>query len=52
MLREIYPKGIDFNEVKASEIQRSVPVINQRPRQILDYVTGKYQVFLYLFFFF
>lgn len=39
MLREIYPKGTDFNEVKESEIQRSVSVINQRPRQILDYST-------------
>ena len=39
MLREIYPKGTDFDEVKESDIQKSVSLINQRPRRILNYLS-------------
>lgn len=39
LLRQFFPKGIDFNEISEEEIDRVAALINNRPRKCLDYRT-------------
>jgi IS30 family transposase len=39
LLRQFFPKGIDFNEISKEEIDRAAALINNRPRKCLDYRT-------------
>lgn len=39
LVRDIYPKGTDFNTVSREELKKTQTLINQRPRKVLDYGT-------------
>ena len=39
LLRQFFPKGIDFNEISEEEIDKVAALINNRPRKCLDYRT-------------
>ena len=39
ILRQYYPKGSNFNDINAAEIQEVVNKINNRPRKYLNYKT-------------
>ena len=39
LLRQFFPKGIDFNEISEEEIDRVAALINNRPRKCLNYRT-------------
>lgn len=45
LLRQYFPKGIDFDTVSQKEIDKAVREINNRPRKRLNYLTP-YQVFV------
>ena len=44
LIREFYPKSINFKILKEKDFQRAVDLINHRPRKSLDYLTS-YEVF-------
>lgn len=39
LLRQFFPKGTDFKEVKQKDVDEAVKLINHRPRKALDYRT-------------
>ncbi len=39
MIRRIFPKGTDFNQVSAIELEKVQDWLNNRPRKILGYKT-------------
>ena len=39
LLRQVFPKGTDFNEVGNGELDKAVALINNRPRKCLNYRT-------------
>lgn len=43
LIRQFFPKGIDFNKISRSEIKKAERLLNERPRKILNWKTP-YQV--------
>ena len=39
LLRQFFPKGTDFREVRRPQIQQTQDLLNNRPRKCLDYRT-------------
>jgi IS30 family transposase len=39
MLRQFFPKAINFKIAKPEELQKVVDILNNRPRKSLDYRT-------------
>lgn len=39
LLRQFFPKGMDFNRVPVAEIRRAERLMNGRPRKVLDWAT-------------
>ncbi len=39
LIRQYFPKGIDFNQVPLRELKRVQKLLNTRPRQTLDWKT-------------
>jgi len=41
LLREFFPKGINFSKITQKEIDRAINLINNRPRKCLNWYTSK-----------
>ena len=39
LVRQYFPKGIDFREIQISSIREAKRRLNSRPRKVLDYYT-------------
>ena len=39
LIRQFFPKGIDFNRISRREIKRAERLLNQRPRRVLNFKT-------------
>ena len=39
LLRQFFPKGVDFDQISQSDVDRAVKLLNNRPRKCLNYRT-------------
>ena len=39
LLRQFFPKGMDFSTIRPSEVDRASKLLNNRPRKCLNYRT-------------